>query len=115
MPPIADAVATNASPDNRTVEPNAAPEGMPVGWIKEKSTEKNLGRTFTTTMGAATDLEREGTRRMLVNAAYWCVGLENKIPDSSNVEIVGEYKPSPFRFGGAKKGVKPADLALKAE
>jgi len=31
------------------------------------------------------------------------------------VEIVGEYKPLPFRFGGYKKGVKPADLTIKGD
>jgi len=114
-PLVMGQVLVGMKPDDKPVEGKQNEPMMPVGWIKEKSAEKNLGRTFTTTMGAATDLEREGTRRMLVNAAYWCVGLEDKIPDSSNVEIVGEFKPSPFRFGGAKKGVKPADLALKAE
>jgi hypothetical protein len=27
--------------------------------------------------------------------------------------LVGEYKPRPFKFGGAAKGVKPSDLAIK--
>ena len=62
-------------------------------------------------MGAATDLETEGTRRMLVNATYWAVGLEDKIPEQSNVDLVGEYKPPPFGFGGFMKGVKPEDRA----
>jgi hypothetical protein len=64
-------------------------------------------------MGASQDLEREGTRRMLVNAAYWAVGLEDKIPAKSNVDLVGEYKTRPFGFGGFTKGVKPADLLAK--
>jgi hypothetical protein len=71
------------------------------------------GKAFTTTMGAATDLTSEGTRRLLVNAAYWAAGLEDKITDKANVELVGEFKPSPFKFGGFVKGVKPADLKLK--
>jgi hypothetical protein len=29
------------------------------------------------------------------------------------VDIVGEYAPSAFSFGGFKKGVKPADHAIK--
>ena len=62
-------------------------------------------------MGAATDLESEGTRRLLVNAAYWAVGLEDKIPDQSDVDLVGEYHPLPFGFGGFKKGTKPEDHA----
>ena len=58
-------------------------------------------------MGAATDLESEGTRRLLVNAIYWAVGLEDKIPARTDVTLVGEYHPLPFGFNGAKKGVKP--------
>ena len=63
-------------------------------------------------MGASTDLESEGLRRLLVNACYWAVGLEDKIPAKSNVDIVGEYKPRPFGVGGFKKGVKPSDLKM---
>jgi hypothetical protein len=64
-------------------------------------------------MGAATDLEAEGTRRMLVNAAYWALGMADEIPAAgTNVELVGEFDPSPFAFDGFKKGVRPADHAL---
>jgi hypothetical protein len=58
-------------------------------------------------------LASEGTRRMLVNACYWCVGLEDQIPEKSCVEIVGEFDPTPFGFGKHVKGVKPADLRLE--
>ena len=61
-------------------------------------------------MGAAEDLQSEGTRRLLVNATYWAVGLEDKIPARSDVDIVGEFHPHHFGFGGFTKGVKPADL-----
>jgi hypothetical protein len=36
--------------------------------------------------------------------------MESKIPEKANVEIVGEYKPTPFGFGRHAKGVKPEDL-----
>jgi hypothetical protein len=64
-------------------------------------------------MGASQDLESEGTRRMLANAAYWALGLEGKIPDKSKVDIVGEFKPNPFRNNGFEKGKKPGDFAIK--
>jgi len=84
---------------------------MPVAWTKTYTgASGTTGRVFTTTMGASTDLLSRGTRRMLVNACYWSLGMENKIPERSNVDIVGKYEPSPFKFGGHKKGVKPADL-----
>src|SRR5579883_896067 len=87
---------------------------MPVAWTKSyQSKSGKTGRVFTTTMGASQDLQSEGLRRLLVNAAYWAVGMEDKISAKSNVEIVGDYKPLPFGFGGFKKGVKPSDLAVK--
>jgi hypothetical protein len=31
------------------------------------------------------------------------------------VDIVGEFKPRPFKFGGAAKGINPSDLAMKSK
>lgn len=87
---------------------------MPVAWTKTYATpDGNRGRVFTTTMGASQDLLSEGLRRLLVNASYWAVGLEDKIPEKSKVDLVGDYKPLPFRFGGFAKGLKPANYELK--
>jgi hypothetical protein len=47
-------------------------------------------------MGDATNLERPGVRRMLVNVVYWAVGLEHKISPDSNVNVVGEYELRKF-------------------
>ena len=85
---------------------------MPVAWTKSYTgTAGKAARIFTTTMGAATDLESEGTRRMLVNATYWAVGLEDKIAPKSNVDLVGEFKPTRFGFNGYVKGIKPEQRA----
>jgi type 1 glutamine amidotransferase len=85
---------------------------MPVAWTRDyKAPSGRSARVFTTTMGASQDLLNEGVRRLLVNACYWAVGLDDRIPAKSDVDIVGDYQPSPFKFGGANKGVKPADLA----
>jgi hypothetical protein len=85
---------------------------MPVAWVRTYVGEQGKkARIFTTTMGAATDLESEGTRRLLVNATYWAVGLEDKILDRSGVALIGEYRPLPFGFGTFKKGTKPEDHA----
>ncbi len=78
---------------------------MPVAWIRTKP-----ARIFTTTMGSAQDLLNEGLRRLLVNACYWAMGMEGRIAERSSVELVGTYEPLPFQFGGAAKGVRPADL-----
>ncbi|MFP6619616.1 MAG: ThuA domain-containing protein [Pirellulaceae bacterium] len=77
---------------------------MPVAWTKSYKG----GRIFNTTMGSSTDLVTEGTRRMLVNGAYWCLGMESQIQADSSVELVGEFKPTAYGFGGFKKGVMPA-------
>ncbi len=86
---------------------------MPVAWMRDYTWENGkTSRVFTTTMGAVVDLENEGLRRLLVNAAYWAVGLEKKIPARAGVDYVGDYKPSWFGFGKFKHGLKPEDLAL---
>jgi len=94
-------------------EPNTDKPMMPLAWIKTYTGE--LGKTsrvFCTTMGASVDLLSEGLRRLLVNGCYWCMGMEDVIPEKSDVDIVGEYNPLYFGFGAHKKGVKPSDLKL---
>ena len=83
---------------------------MPVAWTKSFTGKSGkTARIFTTTMGAATDLESEGFRRLVVNATYWAVGMESKIPAKAKVDIVGDYDPTFFGFGDYKKGLRPAD------
>ncbi|MDX1700715.1 MAG: ThuA domain-containing protein, partial [Melioribacteraceae bacterium] len=70
---------------------------MPIAWTKSyqlKGGEK--GKVFSTTIGASTDLLSEGTRRMMVNAVFWCLDLD--VPEKTNVDIVGEYNPTAFAF-----------------
>lgn len=85
---------------------------MPLVWIRNYTGENGrTAKVLTTTMGAAVDLENEGLRRLLINAAYWAVGLEKKIPRRANAACVGEYQPSWFGYGKFKLGRKPRDLA----
>jgi hypothetical protein len=58
-------------------------------------------------MGAANDLENEALRRLVINGAYWAMGLEKKIKPKMDVGLVGEYKPSNFKFNGFIPGRKP--------
>lgn len=82
---------------------------MPVAWVRELKTEGGATqKIFTTTMGAAVDLESEGLRRLIVNACFWVTGV--KIPAKANVDYVGEYQPLWFGFGKFKPGLKPADV-----
>ncbi len=86
---------------------------MAIAWRRVVTNESGKqNNVFCTTMGAATDLQNESLRRLIVNAVYWGVGLD--VPAKADVDLVGEYHPSPFDFNGFKKGVKPADLALPA-
>ena len=87
---------------------------QPIVWLRHyRDAAGKMNRIVTTTMGAATDLQNEGLRRLLVNAAYWAVGLEDKIPTKADVRYAGDYEPSMYGANGFRKGVKPADLELK--
>ena len=84
---------------------------MPVAWTRMwKNPKGKTNRIFCSTMGAATDFNSEGLRRMVVNAVLWGLGMEDKIDGKANVTPVGDYQPTFYSFGGFKKGVKPADL-----
>jgi hypothetical protein len=84
---------------------------MPIAWTKTYQIDAGpVGQVFATTMGSSQDLESEGLRRLLVNATYWLAGLENQIPKSANVDIVGTYDTLPMGFGKHKKGMKPQDF-----
>jgi hypothetical protein len=84
---------------------------MPVAWTKTYQTDSGKSaRVFTTTMGASQDFASEGLRRLLVNACYWAVGLEDKIPAKSKVDVVGTFEPRPFKNNGFAPGKTPADM-----
>jgi type 1 glutamine amidotransferase len=97
-------------------KPLAGPKNdpmMPLAWTKTfTGSSGKPARIFCTTMGASVDLACADLRRLLVNAAYWAVGLEDKIPEKANVDIVGTYEPTFYGFGQFKPGLKPADYAL---
>jgi type 1 glutamine amidotransferase len=70
---------------------------MPVAWTKTYQVPGGQrGKVFTTTMGAATDLLSEETRRMIVNSVFWSLDLT--VPEKANVDLVGDYLPSAFAF-----------------
>ncbi len=87
---------------------------MPIAWTRNYSVKPGkTGRAFCSTIGAATDFATEGTRRLLVNACFWAAGLEDKIPEKTNVDLVGKFEPTRFAGGGHKKGVRPIDHATE--
>jgi len=99
------------------MEPDSkpAPEYKPVpgAWTRTyKGESGQSGRVFTTTYGASNDLENEGFRRMLVNACFWAVGLEDAIHADADVRFVGPYHATWRKNHGQRKnGLKPEDMA----
>jgi len=85
---------------------------MPAAWTREfKNEAGTTNRILTTTLGAATDLKSEGLRRLVVNGVFW--GLKMEVPASADVTLPGKYEPTKFGFKAFKKGIKPAETALK--
>lgn len=82
-------------------------------WIRSYPSKdgSQKGRVFTTTYGASEDIVDLDFRRMVFNGCLWCCGLEKEIRPDLNVEFVGAYQPTTFRFEGHRREVKPSDLA----
>ncbi len=90
-------------------EPDPTKPPMASEWTREYSGENGArGRVFTSLYGASEDILNDGYRRMLINAAYWIVGLEEQIQPTSPIDFVGKYQPNTFRGGGYARGIKPA-------
>ncbi|MGC6487305.1 MAG: ThuA domain-containing protein [Planctomycetota bacterium] len=95
-----------------TLEKDAAPNPkkppLPIAWTN--SWTGNLGKTarvFHVTMGSARDYQSAGMRRLTLNAALWCLGMEAKITPDLDVTIVGAYEPLKSGFNYEQLGVKP--------
>ena len=94
-----------------TSPPNPDKKLTPVAWIKSYTGESGkTARVFTTTMGHVLDFQNEGFRRLMVNACYWALGMENRISAKSSVDFAGPFEPSPIGLHRQKKGLRPADL-----
>ncbi len=96
MGQVLDGMTADSKP---VTGPKNAPM-MPIAWTKSYQLPGGKkGKAFATTMGAATDLAASGTRRLIVNAVYWSLGMVEKIPaGGSKVDTVKEYAPSPYGF-----------------
>lgn len=90
---------------------------MPVAWTKSyRLPYGREGRAFMATMGASTDLLNAGLRRLIVNAVYWAVGMEDEIPEGgARADLVGDYRPTQFGFKPSEywpaRGIRPSDFA----
>ena len=91
-PLVLGQVLTGMHPNDPPVVGKQNEPMMPIAWVKPFVTHSGkTARTFTTTMGASQDLTNEGLRRLIVNACYWAVGMEDEIPPKSDVALVGHY------------------------
>jgi type 1 glutamine amidotransferase len=86
---------------------------VPGAWTREyEAANGKLGRVFTSTYGASNDIENEGFRRLLINACFWAVGLEDEIKPEADVSFVGPYNATWRQGRGRRKSdLKPQDLA----
>jgi len=78
---------------------------LPVAWFKTwTGNSGKSARVFHTTMGSGEDYQNPGLRRLTVNAAYWCLQMEQQINPQSNVDPIGKYEPlqSGFNYGRLK-------------
>ncbi len=114
LPLVLGQVVAGMKPTDPPLEGKKNDPMMPIAWTRTyKGEAGKTARVFTTTMGASQDLTSEGLRRLLVNASYWGLGMEDRISERSSVAIVGDYNPRPFRNDGFQKGVRPTDLQMK--
>ncbi|MCH2181085.1 MAG: ThuA domain-containing protein [Mariniblastus sp.] len=87
---------------------NPDKEPLPIVWIKDwKTTGGKTARVFHSTMGSGKDFESPGLRRLVVNAVYWGLQLEDQISADRSVEYVGDYQPLASGFDYEKLGVIP--------
>jgi hypothetical protein len=97
---------------NRDDAPNPQLEPLPVAWFKSWQTSGGKSaRVFQSTMGSGHDLENAGLRRLVINAAYWGMGMESAITPTRSVEIVGSYKPLESGFNYEELGVIPKPVS----
>jgi len=105
-------ILAGMTPDSPPVDDARNAPRMPVVWARETDLGYDrVRRVVCSTLGAAVDLQSEGVRRLLVNAVYWGLRMEDRLPERSEVGLVGTFEPTMFGFGGARKGVRVADLS----
>ncbi len=103
-------ILAGMTPDSPVVTDERNDPLMPVAWVRRhRWPSGGESRVFTTTMGAATDLVNKGTRRLVLNAVLWSIGLEAAVDPDGPIEPLVPYEPTDFGFGDAVKGRRPWD------
>ncbi|MCG8512013.1 MAG: ThuA domain-containing protein [Rhodospirillales bacterium] len=115
-PLVMGEVLAGMKPDSPPVEGPKNDPMMPVAWTKTYQLPGGeKGDVFTTTMGSADDLDNAPFRKLLVNASYWAVGLEERIPSQgAKVDLVGDNPTDRYGFHDnaywIKKDARPSDV-----
>ncbi len=98
----------------KTLDPasalNAEKPWMPLAWTRHPDPDRGTGRVFCSTMGSSNDLADASLRRLMVNAMYWCMGMESAVHPQSCVDPIGRYQPS--NFGTRKESTGKAPVAF---
>jgi len=104
------AILTGMSPTDTPVDDARNNPMHPVAWIRERTMPGgDTQRIFTTTMGASQDWSSEDLRRLLANTVLWQLGEEDDIPSEGlAAPILGRWEPTPYGFGGFRRGVQPS-------
>lgn len=88
--------------------PNLNKAIMPMVWLRDyKAPSGKTAKIFSTSIGAAIDLQSEDLRRLFINASYHLTGLT--VPKKADAAWVEDFQPSMFGFNTYKKGVKVSD------
>lgn len=107
-------VTTTLKSDSPLLEGNKNDPMQPIAWTREyKNSAGKVNKVFTTTMGSSTDLADENLRRLVGNAAFWCLGLE--VPEKLDASLPGEFTPSFYSNNKYKQDTKPEGFILKGE
>lgn len=96
---------------SETAAPVADKKPLPIAWTKSYTgAAGKKARVFTTTMGHGDAFKVEDFRRMLANACFWCLEMEDTIAPTAEMTISGTYAPGEIGARGLKKGVRPGDI-----
>ena len=140
-PIVLGQVLQGMKPDDKPVAGKQNDPMMPIAWTRSYTgAQGKTARVFTSTIASSQDFQSEGLRRLMVNATYWALGMEDALLTPRTVEVVsyrpglifkrrlrpsvytiaetgpakvdlvGPYTASPFRVNGFAKGVRPAEL-----
>jgi len=94
---------------NADAEPHRALHAVPAVWTRTRDVGER-GRVLACIHGSSLDLLDSDFRRMLVNACFWALNLEEQITPDLDIRFVGPFEPTLFASYAWKRGVVPTDL-----